>query len=202
MSLRLTSGFCQGMKLESPASVTRPTASRVRSAIWNTLQLRLPEARVLDICAGSGAVGIEALSRGARRVFFVEQDAQALKALKSNLAEVQRRAKNLAIPIEIQVLGRAAEQALLECPRQSFDILWIDPPFAHIQNLLSKLAPLLLPLAAEGCVLVIESDSADLDQIAGFLEAGGPCLWSLVKQKAYGKIGVSFFEIADQPEAE
>ncbi|MDQ3235005.1 MAG: 16S rRNA (guanine(966)-N(2))-methyltransferase RsmD [Pseudobdellovibrionaceae bacterium] len=193
MSLRLSSGFCQGMRLENPASVTRPTASRVRSAIWNTLQLRLPGARVLDICAGSGAVGIEALSRGASRATFVEQDKAALKALQRNLAEVERRAKNQGLTVGIQVLGKAAEQALTQCPTEGFDILWIDPPFAIISELLPRLVSELNRLGAEDSTLVVESDSADLEIIPALLDPTGQGMWDLHKQKAYGKIGVSFF---------
>ncbi|HYX35555.1 MAG TPA: 16S rRNA (guanine(966)-N(2))-methyltransferase RsmD [Oligoflexus sp.] len=193
MSLRLSSGFCQGMRLENPASVTRPTASRVRSAIWNTLQLRLPGARVLDICAGSGAVGIEALSRGASRATFVEQDKAALKALQRNLAEVERRAKNQGLTVGIQVLGKAAEQALTQCPTEGFDILWIDPPFAIISELLPRLVSELNRLGAEDSTLVVESDSADLEKIPALLDPTGQGMWDLHKQKAYGKIGVSFF---------
>jgi len=193
MSLRLSTGFCQGMRLENPASVTRPTASRVRSAIWNTLQLRLPDARVLDICAGSGAVGIEALSRGASQTTFIEQDRAALKALQRNLVEVERRAKNQNLKIGIQVLGKAAEQALTQCATAGFDILWIDPPFAIIGELLPGLVSELERVAAEDSMLVVESDSADLETIPALLNPTGQGMWDLQKQKAYGKIGVSFF---------
>lgn len=193
MSLRLSTGFCQGMRLENPASATRPTASRVRSAIWNTLQLRLPSARVLDICAGSGAVGIEALSRGARSATFIEQDRAALKALQRNLGEVERRAKNQNLAVHIQVLGKPAEQAFAQCPSGGFDILWIDPPFALISELLPRLASELQRLAAEDSMLVVESDSADLEKIPALLDPAGQGMWDLQKQKAYGKIGVSFF---------
>ncbi|WP_141732057.1 RsmD family RNA methyltransferase [Oligoflexus tunisiensis] len=193
MSLRLSTGFCQGMRLENPASVTRPTASRVRSAIWNALQLRLGGARVLDICAGSGAVGIEALSRGASQATFIEQDRGALKALERNLEEVTRRARNQSLDIGIQVLGRSAEKALAQCPEAGFDILWIDPPFAVITELLPRLMPELNRVAAADGLLVVESDSADLEKIPALLNPTGQGMWHLQKQKAYGKIGVSFF---------
>ncbi len=193
MSLRLTTGFCQGMRLENPASVTRPTASRVRSAIWNALQLRLPGARVLDICAGSGAVGIEALSRGASRVTFIEQDRAALKALERNLVEVERRARNQNLKIGVQVLGKPADKALAQCPNEGFDILWIDPPFAVIAELLPPLVPELGRVAHDDSLLVVESDSADLEKIPALINPTGQGMWHLQKQKAYGKIGVSFF---------
>lgn len=193
MSLRLTTGFCQGMQLENPASVTRPTASRVRSAIWNALQLRLPNARVLDICAGSGAVGIEALSRGAQSVTFVEQDKAALKALQRNLVEVERRAKNQQLSIRMEILGKPAEEALPKCKAAGFDILWIDPPFTLIPEILPRLRSELERLAADDSILVVESDSQDLGAIAELLQPREQGLWDLHKQKAYGKIGVSFF---------
>ncbi len=181
------------MRLENPASVTRPTASRVRSAIWNALQLRLPGARVLDICAGSGAVGIEALSRGASRATFIEQDRAALKALERNLVEVERRARNQSLKIGVQVLGKPADKALAQCPNEGFDILWIDPPFAVIAELLPPLVPELGRVAHDDSLLVVESDSADLEKIPTLINPTGQGMWHLQKQKAYGKIGVSFF---------
>jgi 16S rRNA (guanine966-N2)-methyltransferase len=155
--------------------------------------MRLRDARVLDICAGSGAVGIEALSRGASRVTFIEQDRAALKALQRNLVEVERRAKNQSLSVGIQVIGKPAEQALTQCPAEGFDIVWIDPPFAVIAELLPRLVPELDRVAQEESLLVVESDSADLEKIPALLNPTGQGTWHLQKQKAYGKIGVSFF---------
>jgi 16S rRNA G966 N2-methylase RsmD len=117
----------------------------------------------------------------------------ALKALQRNLVEVERRAKNQNLTVGIQVLGRSAEQALAQCPGESFDILWIDPPFAIISELLPRLVSDLTRLAAEDSMLVVESDSADLEKIPALLDPTGQGMWDLQKQKAYGKIGVSFF---------
>ena len=192
MSLKLTSGFCRGLSLELPASGTRPTAGRVRAAVWNSLQLWLPQARILDICAGTGAVGIEALSRGAAFAAFIERDQACLPILRRNLDEVQRRATQQAIKIAIQVLGLPAEQALLQCQTASFDILWLDPPFAQTCSLLAVLSPELRRIIRTEGVLLVESDSSDLTAVGELLGGAG---WTLIKQKSYGKIGISFLSL-------
>ncbi len=189
MSLRLTTGFCHGLTLQSPSMATRPTAGRVRAAVWNSLHEILEGARVLDVFAGSGAVGIEALSRGARSATFVEQDRDALKSLKINLEAVAARARKQEITIQTMVLARSAEQALKTCPDASFDILWLDPPYALVLSLVPSLAPELLRLAAPGGRLIIESAAADLQALES-LGSG----WELSRQKVYGKIGVSFYQ--------
>ena len=189
MSLRLTTGFCLGLTLQSPASATRPTAGRVRAAVWNSLQSSIIGARVLDVFAGSGAVGIEALSRGARAATFVEQDREALRSLKINLEAVSSRAKKQAIAIETLVLNRSAELSLPTCAEASFDILWLDPPYALVSTLVPRLAPELWRVGAAESQLVVESAAADMDGLQS-LGSG----WELSRQKVYGKIGVSFYQ--------
>ncbi|MCX6130983.1 MAG: 16S rRNA (guanine(966)-N(2))-methyltransferase RsmD [Proteobacteria bacterium] len=190
MSLRLSSGFCQGLVLETPAAGTRPTAGRVRSAVWNSVQLRLAHAKILDVCAGSGAVGIEALSRGAAAAIFVEQDKQALTALKRNLDEVQRRATKQGVAIELQVLGQAAAKALPLCQSASIDIIWLDPPFAQSCQILAELSQDLLRLIKAEGILIVECSKDELPDMAKLMLGSG---WQVMKQKSYGKIGVSFF---------
>ncbi len=192
MSVRLSTGFCHGMTLEEPSQATRPTASRVRSAVWNSLQEELPGARILDIFAGSGAIGIEALSRGAKAACFVEKDRVALQALQRNLGEVKRRAQAQGLVIETQCVSISADKALVRLEQASFDIIWMDPPFAEITTLLPALRKELARVGRPGSWLLVESDQKDLPFVASvFAQEEYP--WFLVKQKAYGKIGLSFF---------
>ena len=84
--IRITSGLYRGRSLKTPPNTkTRPTASRVRAALLNSLQDRIPEARVVDLFAGSGGLGFEALSRGAAQVTFVDSDRNAQKAIQENI---------------------------------------------------------------------------------------------------------------------
>ncbi|MBC7660999.1 MAG: RsmD family RNA methyltransferase [Chitinophagaceae bacterium] len=194
MSLRLTTGFCSGMSLQSPAEGTRPTSGKVRSAVMNSLQMRLPGARLLDAFAGSGAVGIEALSRGAALACFVESNAEALKALRVNLSEVERRAKTLSKTPTIRIFAMNAAKALSQQTDASFDILWFDPPYAALPQQWPLLVPELPRITAKGGLLVVESDESGAGYLLQWSEREANDAWTLTKQKAYGKIAVSFFE--------
>jgi 16S rRNA (guanine966-N2)-methyltransferase len=123
--VRIIAGALKGRRLVTPrGDTTRPTADQVRIALMDTLAPRLPEARVLDLFAGAGGVGLEALSRGAAHVTFVERDAGAVAALRENvtalgvgeLARVQRG----DVLRELSTLYRAGER---------FDLVFLDPPY-------------------------------------------------------------------------
>lgn len=87
--LRIVAGQWRGRRIQVPPSGVRPTADRVREAWMSILQPQIPDARVLDLCAGSGALGLECLSRGAAHCDFVEQSPQVAKVLKANIATLQ-----------------------------------------------------------------------------------------------------------------
>ena len=122
--MRIVAGLAKGRRLASPASVTRPTSDRTREALFNTLAATLPleGARVLDLFAGTGAVGLEALSRGAAEVVLVEKDRRALEVLRRNVATV-------ALP-GAKVVGRAVGAYLAETPGEPVDLVFADPPYA------------------------------------------------------------------------
>jgi 16S rRNA (guanine(966)-N(2))-methyltransferase RsmD len=121
--MRIIAGEWRGRRLIAPAGTTvRPTLGRVRQAIFDLPLVRPRDATVLDLYAGSGALGIEALSRGARRVVFVERDRQALEAIRRNLAPLSLEAGRA------EVLGLPAERALAGCS-EAFDLLLADPPY-------------------------------------------------------------------------
>jgi 16S rRNA (guanine966-N2)-methyltransferase len=123
--LRLTGGEFRGRLIESPGSErVRPTQARMRQALFNSLQSKIRDANVLDLFAGSGALGFEALSRGAEKVVFVEQDRSALKLIAKNAATlgVQDRIKIISESVD-----RAWSRVLLCAP---FDIVLADPPYA------------------------------------------------------------------------
>ena len=149
--MRVIAGRHKGRRLAAPrGSATRPTADRVREAVFDLLG-QVDEARALDLYAGSGALGIEALSRGACEVTFVESGAAALRALRSNLERIgdeRGRVVRASVPA---FLRNAA------CRRESWDLAFCDPPYRLASRLGGELGELLLPVLSPSARLVCES---------------------------------------------
>jgi 16S rRNA (guanine966-N2)-methyltransferase len=149
---RVIAGSARGIRLEAPGSATRPLGDRVKQTLFAILEPDLPGARVLDLFAGSGAGGIEALSRGAAEAVFVEQDRTAATVIEANL-----RATRLAGP-NVRVI-RAEVTAFLDRHVQEhapFDIVLIDPPYAEAdlgQRVLGLLGARGAPLASGALVI-------------------------------------------------
>ncbi len=152
--MRVIAGRYGGRRLKAPRGrSTRPTSDRVREALFSVLG-SVEGARVLDLFAGTGALGIEALSRGATRAVFVERDTAALDALKANLA-----ALDLCAP-EAEV-RRADALAALRTARErheTYDLLFVDPPYGDAQAWESRLSAALPALLAAAGRVVVESD--------------------------------------------
>ena len=123
--MRIIAGEWRGRKLQAPAGdATRPTADRTRETLFSMLVSRLgafDELRVADLFAGSGALGLEALSRGAASCLFVEQDAAAIRALRANIA---------ALRAQLRCEVRAASVLALGPAQAPLDLLLLDPPYA------------------------------------------------------------------------
>jgi 16S rRNA (guanine966-N2)-methyltransferase len=121
--LRIIGGRHRGRRLRFPAGVEiRPTPDRVRETLFNWLQMRMEGARVLDLFAGSGALGLEALSRGAAQVTFVEQDRRAAQAIEALIKEWGEQS---AIVTSADAAGWLAKTK----PATPFDIVFLDPPY-------------------------------------------------------------------------
>jgi 16S rRNA (guanine966-N2)-methyltransferase len=124
--MRVITGKYRGRVLQGPKHQgLRPTADRVKEALFNILGARIGAADFLDLFAGTGGIGIEALSRGAASVVFVDVNAVSLKLLQSNLHFIEPTD-------QIRIIRAAADQALERLAREgvSFDIVFLDPPFA------------------------------------------------------------------------
>ncbi|KRE90882.1 16S rRNA (guanine(966)-N(2))-methyltransferase RsmD [Frateuria sp. Soil773] len=120
--IRIIGGSLRNSRLQVPGLPgLRPTPERVRETLFNWLAPVIGGARCLDLCAGTGALGIEALSRGAGAVQFVERDAQAARALRENLARLKAAGGQVAA---------ADAQDYLQGEPQPFDLVFLDPPFA------------------------------------------------------------------------
>ncbi len=159
----------------------RPTADRVREAIFNILGAEVHDARVLDLFAGTGALGIEALSRGAGRAVFVEYHKSALQVLERNLAEcgLTEVSRVLPLPADRAVL-RLAEAG------EQFSLVFLDPPYGQgiPDRILASLARVSL-VAPDGQIIVEHSRREDLAAVYRY--------WELHDQRRYGATLVSFY---------
>jgi 16S rRNA (guanine(966)-N(2))-methyltransferase RsmD len=125
--VRVIAGEAGGMRIKAPSGITtRPTTDRVKEALFSILQSanKIKECRILDLFAGSGSLGIEALSRGAEFAFFVEKASSALDALKYNLTHTRYMTKSEILTIDI---NKALE--LLYKKKELFDLILLDPPY-------------------------------------------------------------------------
>jgi 16S rRNA (guanine966-N2)-methyltransferase len=148
---------------------TRPTADRVREALFSVLGSQVVGASVLDLFAGSGALGIEALSRGASSAVFVDISVAALDATRRNLAALGVEAEVVRMPA-LRYLERA------RAAKRQYDLVFLDPPYRHASTLGSKLTDALGPVLAPRSCVVSESDRR------APLELGLP----LVDERRYG----------------
>jgi len=124
--MRISAGEHRGRQLRSPRGTkTRPTSDRLRQALFNALGARIQGARVLDLFAGTGAVGLEALSRGASTATFVEVDRRAVASLRTNLTIL-----NLAGRARVVVAEVLPTLARLQAGGEVFDCIFLDPPYA------------------------------------------------------------------------
>jgi 16S rRNA (guanine966-N2)-methyltransferase len=152
--MRVIGGRLGGRRLKAPRGrVTRPTSDRVREALFAMLG-ELEGATVLDVFAGAGALGIEALSRGAAEAVFIERDPGAVRILKDNLAALGIE------PARAQVRRADALRALrsARAREETYDLVFIDPPYGQAREWGPKLSAVLPTLLMPGARIVVESD--------------------------------------------
>jgi 16S rRNA (guanine(966)-N(2))-methyltransferase RsmD len=150
--MRVIAGTYGGRSLKAPPGfVTRPTSDRVREALFSILGARVEGARVLDLFAGSGALGIEALSRGAESAVFVDDAPAAIKAIRANL-DALRAGAEIRRSDALRYLGAAPAGGA------QYDLVFLDPPYRHADRLASRLSEALPAVLAPGAVAVAESD--------------------------------------------
>jgi 16S rRNA (guanine966-N2)-methyltransferase len=152
--MRVVAGRYGGRTLVAPrGNATRPTSDRVREAVFSTLG-SVEGARVLDLFAGSGALGIEALSRGAAQATFVDSAQAAVAAVRRNLEQLGERADVLRMPV-LRALACSPVDA------EEYDLVFLDPPYRLAGPLGPELSLALPPLLASGARVVVESDRRD-----------------------------------------
>lgn len=176
---RIIAGYAGSLRLEVPRSGTRPTSDRVREAIFSALESRdlLRGARVLDLYAGSGALGLEAASRGAASVTLVDKARPAVMACRRNAARMRDAAPAGRAP-QLDVVAQSA-QAFVAASVSTWDLVFLDPPYdlgdASLTATLAALAPRLAPDA----VVLVERDSRSR-------EPGWPPGLTLTRSAKYG----------------
>ncbi len=176
--MRVISGTARGLKLLAPDGMdTRPTTDRVKESVFNILMPYIPCQNVLDLFAGSGSMGLEALSRGCGHAVFIEKDTRALEVIHKNLEKAR-------VITSSEVIKADAFDYLGRCKTQ-FDIIFLDPPYN--KGLLAPVFEKVFSgrlLTAEG-IIVVES------------EAGGEMVcdnrFNCVKRAKYGKTVISVF---------
>ncbi len=154
-TLRIVGGARRSRRLRVPAGANvRPTSEMVREAIFDSLG-PVGGLTVLDLFAGTGAMGLEALSRGAALCVFVEQDPAVAEVLRANIRDLDYREASRVVKADY----RAALQDLIRGGEQ-FDLLFVDPPYRMLTEAEVTLEPLLLSLLHNGGVVVLEGDKA------------------------------------------
>lgn len=187
--MRVIAGKFRSRTLVAPRGLdTRPTSDRLRETLFNVLAPRIEGSAFLDLYAGSGANGIEALSRGASCVVFVEKAAPAIAAIRANL-------RTLGIQVDWQLETRSAAPSLKRLAEQGqrFDLVFLDPPYIAVDEyaqILSGLGGDCAPLLADGAIVIAEHDrKQQLEDIYGNL-----LRYRLLEQ---GDAALSFYSITN-----
>jgi 16S rRNA (guanine966-N2)-methyltransferase len=176
--MRVIAGIAGGQPLVAPRdSATRPITDRVKETLFAILGDRVPDARVLDLYAGSGAVGIEALSRGAAHATFVEHARPALAALRTNLERTRLGAAARVEPIDV-------ERFLASQPEDSWDLVFLDPPY-EVRAIVAPLQAVAGQTARDATVVVKHFWRTDIPEVAGL---------AAVRQRRFGETMLSFLE--------
>ena len=182
---RIIGGVLGSLRLKGPAKATRPTSDRVKESIFSILESRgvIQDARVLDLFAGTGALGLEAASRGARAVTLVEKDESALKVCANNLRLVMEGFSKSGTSCDVELVRSDAKTFLKK--NELMDLVFVDPPYetAH-KEVMASLEDICL--SQDGVVVLERSAKVQRPSHTGFL---------LDQEKTYGDTKVFFFVI-------
>lgn len=154
--MRIISGKARGTKLFTLDGInTRPTLDRVKEPLFSIITNEIPEAKVLDLFAGSGALGIEAISRGAEHVVLCDNSREAVKIINSNLEKTRLSAY-------AEVINEDFQKCLKKLAGRKFDLIFLDPPYEG-ENIEKALKQILeLELLAENGLIIAETDREEI----------------------------------------
>ena len=175
--MRVISGKVRGLKLSSPhGNDTRPTLDRVKEAVFSMILPYIGNASVLDLFAGSGGLGIEALSRGAEKAFFIDNNEKAIVCIKENI-----RASKFE---DVSTVLKIDAEKFLKSTNEKFDLIFLDPPYFgdKYKSVIKELSDSHI-LADEGLIVVEwDIENGFTDELEGFC---------IEKEKKYGRVGVT-----------
>lgn len=184
--MRIITGSARGAKLETLDGLdTRPTAERVKEAVFSMIQFEIDGKRVLDLFAGSGQMGLEALSRGALKATFVDQNREATEIVKSNAKKTGLFERSVVLNTDYKSFIRG------NAGRGRFDVIFLDPPYEtdFVEDAIARLQR--ADLLEDGCVVICESDRKE-----PFLAEG----LTLRRHARYGKIFITVLEKRSEEE--
>ncbi len=180
--MRVITGTARSKKLVTPKGMdVRPTTDMVKEAVFSAVQFEIEGAAVLDLFAGSGQIGIEALSRGAKSAVFVDKNRDAIAAVKENLKTTQLAEKGKVLLTD--------SLAFLKSTREQFDFIFLDPPYE--QGICQQALPLAVQAASETCVIFCETRKQEElpEQVGGF---------RVKKTYRYGKIKLTQYRRGEE----
>ena len=181
--MRVIAGVAKRIHLTAPQGMnTRPTSDRAKEGLFNIITPRLTRSNFLDLFCGSGAIGIEALSRGARRATFVDHSQKAIAALKLNLEKTKFMQKSWYLCTKVDL---AIEKFCMD--NSNFDIIFLDPPYegSLVADTLRGITE--AGILADGGIVIAETNTKTIDNI--------PSSLYLYDVRAYGMTNFMFFEI-------
>ncbi len=183
--MRVITGKARGMKLKSleGTELIRPTADMVKEAMFSIVQFDIEDAVVLDLFAGSGQLGIEALSRGAKKVYFVDSSPTAITVVKENLAHTKLE--------EDAVIVNMPNSAFLRSAKEKIDIALLDPPYG--KKLIQRSLPALTEIMSSDGIIICEHETECRlpEEENGFV---------ISKTHKYGKIALTVYRRKNTPD--
>jgi len=185
---RIISGQAGSLKLASPAKSTRPTSDRIRESIFSRLESRgaIEEARALDLYAGTGALALEALSRGAKSAFLVEKDGKAAAVCIQNANTIQRALEKQGVEVFIKTINKSV-RSFLASDSAEYDLVFIDPPYEVENSQVEEELAALHPRLSKGAVVIVERSSRTA-------ELAIPSGYEFEETKNYGDTNVTWLE--------
>ena len=177
--MRVITGSARGRKLKTleGGDIVRPTTDRVKEAMFSIMQFDLPDAAVLDLFAGSGQLGIEALSRGAKRCIFVDKNSDAFETVRENLASTKLADRATVL--------NADSETYIRNSKNKFDIVILDPPYN--MGIIDKVLPDVAKCCNDGATIICESEFAETlpEEAGGFVK---------FKEYKYSKIKLTTYK--------
>lgn len=188
LGVRVISGSARGLKLNTPGDDrVRPTTDRVKESMFNIVQDWVYDSQVLDLFAGSGALGIEALSRGASQAVFCDNSLDSIKIIKSNIEKARMADRS-------QIVSGDFKRCLrdMEAKNQSFDMIFVDPPYYKglFEEVLDTIRSCKI-LKKDGIVIVEHDAKRPIGQVEGL---------EVYKEKKYGITMLTFYCLEDDDE--